>query len=318
MLVASPTAPAAFSTVVKPTDAVQWVLYYPPLSDAKAEAEVPTAEQCRGLPSPSNQRCLTERAEVLLRLGRGEAALQDINEALALNLANADANALRAIIHIARSDKVAALESAEAATTSSPNNYRAWLAQSYAQQASFDLERALESAHKAQLLEPNSSLVSARIAELLMSLGRINEAEAAARAGVVANPVESRAHAMLGFVHLAQIDTRQARADFEAAIERDSFNPLARLGLGLARIREGEMAEGREELEIAVALDPTNSLLRSYVGKAYYEENTRERDTLASTQFSLAEQLDPFDPTPWFYSSMLKASQTRPAEALRN
>ena len=42
MLVASPTAPAAFSTVIKPTDAVQWVLYYPPLSDAKAEAEVPT------------------------------------------------------------------------------------------------------------------------------------------------------------------------------------------------------------------------------------------------------------------------------------
>ncbi len=113
MLVASPTAPAAFSTVVKPTDAVQWVLYYPPLSDAKAEAEVPTAEQCRGLPSPSNQTCLTQRAEVLLRLGRGEAALQDINEALALNPANGDANALRAIIHIARNDKAAALESAE-------------------------------------------------------------------------------------------------------------------------------------------------------------------------------------------------------------
>ena len=282
MLVASPTAPAAFSTVVKPTDAVQWVLYYPPLSDAKAEAEVPTAEQCRGLPSPSNQTCLTQRAEVLLRLGRGEAALQDINEALALNPANGDANALRAIIHIARNDKAAALESAAAATASSPNNYRAWLALSYAQQASFELEQALESARKAQALEPNSSLVNARVAELLMSLGRIDEAEAAARAGVAANPAESRAHTMLGFVHLAQIDTRQARADFEAAIERDSFNPLARLGLGLAMIRDGKLVEGREQLEIAVALDPTNSLLRSYVGKAYYEENTKERDELAA------------------------------------
>ena len=276
MLVASPTAPAAFSTVVKPTDAVQWVLYYPPLSDAKAEAEVPTAEQCRGLPSPSNQICLTQRAEVLLRLGRGEAALQDINEALALNPANGDANALRAIIHIARNDKAAALESAAAATSSSPNNYRAWLAQSYAQQASFELEQALESASKAQVLEPNSSLVSARVAELLMSLGRIDEAEAAARAGVAANPAESRAHAMLGFVHLAQIDTRQARADFEAAIERDSFNPLARLGLGLAMIRDGRLVEGREQLEIAVALDPTNSLLRSYVGQGVLRRKARQ------------------------------------------
>jgi len=318
LLVAGPTAPAAFSTVVKPTDAVQWVLYYPPLSDATAEAEIPSAEQCRGLPSPSNQTCLTQRAEVLLRLGRGEAALQDINAALALDPANGDANALRAIIHIARNDKAAALGSAEAATASSPNNYRVWLAQSYAQQASFELDQALESANKAQVLEPNSSLVSARVAELLMSLGRIDEAEAAARAGVAANPAESRAHSMLGFVHLAQIDTRQARADFEAAIEGDSFNPLARLGLGLAMIRDGKLVEGREQLEIAVALDPINSLLRSYVGKAYYEENTKERDELAATQFEMAKQLDSNDPTHRFYAAILKDSQTRPAEALED
>ena len=244
--------------------------------------------------------------------------MQDINEALALDPANGDANALRAIIHIARNDKAAALESAAAATSSAPNNYRAWLALSYAQQASFELEQALESARKAQALEPNSSLVNARVAELLMSLGRIDEAEAAARAGVTANPAESRAHSMLGFVHLAQIDTRQARADFEAAIERDSFNPLARLGLGLAMIRDGKLVEGREQLEIAVALDPTNSLLRSYVGKAYYEENTKERDELAATQFGLAKQLDPNDPTPWFYEAILQQTQNQPVEALQD
>ena len=147
-LVAGTAGPAAFSTLIKPVDAVQWVLYYPPLSDAKAEAEVPTAAQCRDLPSPSNQMCLTQRAEVLLRLGRGEEAMQDINEALALNPANGDANALRAIIHIARNDKAAAVQSATAATAASPDSMRAWLALSYAQQASFQLEPALESASK--------------------------------------------------------------------------------------------------------------------------------------------------------------------------
>ena len=44
---------------------------------------------------------------------------------------------------------------------------------------------------------------------------------------------------------------------------------------------------------------PANSLIRSYVGKAYYEENTKERDKLAGTQFGLAKQLDPKDPTTW-------------------
>jgi Tfp pilus assembly protein PilF len=255
---------------------------------------------------------------MLLRLGRVDDALTDIDGVLAVDSADGEANALRAIIQIAKNDKSGAIESATSATTSSPNSMRAWLALSYAQQASFELDRALESAKKAQALEPHSSLVNARVAELLMSLGRNGDAEDAARAAVSGNPAESRARTVLGFVHLAQINIKGAHADFEAAIERDSFDPLPRLGLGLAMIRDGRLVEGREQLEIAVALDPGSSLLRSYVGKAYYEENSKERNELAATQFNLARELDANDPTPWFYDSILKDSQTRPAEALQS
>lgn len=310
------TEPPAVKLLVKPADAVQWVLYYPPLSDATAEADLPAAEQCRTLPKPLDQTCLTQRAEVLLRLGRVDEAQRGVDEAIALDPGSGDGNALRVIISIARNDKAGAIEAATAATTASPNSFRAWLALSYAQQASFKLQDSLVSARKAQVLEPNSSVTNARVAELLMSLGRIKDAEVAARAAVDANPTESRAHTVLGFVHLAQINTNAAHADFEAAIERDSSDPLPRLGLGLAVIRTGKLAEGREQLEIAVALDPTNSLLRSYVGKAYYEENSKERDQLAATQFELANQLDPNDPTPWFYGAILKQTQNRPVEAL--
>jgi tetratricopeptide (TPR) repeat protein len=317
MLVASATSPGVLTTQIKPTDAVQWVLYYPPLSDTTGKPGIPTSEQCRGMSAPADQTCLTQRAEALLRLGLSEEALQDVKQALALNPANGDANALRAIIEIAKNEKAAALQSAEAATGAAPGSYRAWLALSYAQQASFDLEQALESAKKAQALEPTSSLLNARVAELLLSLGRTREAEAAARAAVHSNPNESRAHTILGFVHLAQIDTKAARTDFNTAIEQDSFNPLPRLGLGLAIIRDGKVVEGREQLEIAVALDPTNSLFRSYVGKAYYEENAEQRNNLAGAQFDFAKQLDPKDPTAPFYDAILKQSQNRPVEALR-
>ena len=184
---------------------------------------------------------------------------------------------------------------------------------SYAQQAAFDLEGALASARQAESFEAGSALAKARVAELYLSLGDSRAAtEEAALASVNVDPDESAAHTILGFVQLAQIDTRSARAAFVAAIERDSFNALPRLGLGLARIRDGELTEGREELEIAVALDPTNSLLRSYVGKAYYEENSKERDALAAQQFDLASALDPQDPTPHFYDAILKYSQARP------
>ena len=149
-----------------------------------------------------------------------------------------------------------------------------------------------------------------------MSLGQTRAAERAAQAAVAANTHESRAHSILGFVHLAQLNTKAARADFLAAIDRDSSDPMARLGLGLAMIRDGDLIAGREQIEIAVTLDPANSLIRSYVGKAYYEENSNQRDELAATQFGLAKQLDPKDPTPWFYDAILKQTQNRPVETL--
>jgi tetratricopeptide (TPR) repeat protein len=315
-LVAGQGAAAAFSTLIKPTDAVQWVLHYPPLSDAKTVTDLPTEERCHALPSPSSQDCLTGRAELLLRLGQIEEALRNIDSVLALDSGNGDANALRAIIQITKNDKSAAAESAMAATAAAPDNYRAWLAQSYSEQASFELDQALGSARKAQALQANSSLANTRVAELLLSLGRTADAEVSARAAVDGNPAESGAHTMLGFIHLAQIDIKQAHADFQAAIERDSFSPLPRLGLGLAMIRGGKLVEGREQLEIAVVLDPSNSLLRSYVGKAYYEENTKERNALGAAQFDLAKQFDPRDPTPWFYDAILQQTENRPVEAL--
>jgi tetratricopeptide (TPR) repeat protein len=102
---------------------------------------------------------------------------------------------------------------------------------------------------------------------------------------------------------------------FGKAIELDQADPLPRMGLGLAKIREGKLKEGRREIEIAASLDPNQSLIRSYLGKAYYEE---KRDKFAKGQFSIAEELDPLDPTPFFYDAIRKQSRNRPVEALHD
>lgn len=306
--------PPVIKALVKPADAVQWVLYYPPLSETAAQPD----QACESGSAAEKSRCLTARAEQRLRAGRVDEAQRDIDAATRLLPNNADADALSSVISVVKNDKARALELAQRATQLEPLNARAWIALSYAQQASFKLEDALASAERSAELAPRSSTAQARVAELLMSLGKIRSAERAAQAAVDADPNESRAHTILGFVHLAQIDTKKAREDFNAAIERDSSDPLPRLGLGLAIIRDGKLKEGREEIEIAVALDPTNSLIRSYVGKAYYEENTKERDKLAATQFGLAKQLDAKDPTPWFYNAILNQTQNRPVEALED
>ncbi len=187
---------------------------------------------CESLAGEKRAACLLERAEALVRVGQVNEAQADIRDLLALEPNNGDAFALRAVISVARNEKADALRFAQEATRLTPNAYRPWLALSYAQQAGFDLEQALASAQKAAALAPTSGLVQARVAELLMSLGRIREAERAARQAIAVDPSQSRGYVILGFVQLAQFDTRSARQNFRQAIDLDSTDPLPRLGLG--------------------------------------------------------------------------------------
>ncbi|PWT70594.1 MAG: hypothetical protein C5B46_09225 [Proteobacteria bacterium] len=297
---------------IKPADAVQWALYYPPLGTGRAHA----GQDCEASAPGERESCLLAQAEGQLRVGRLDEAQADIQRILDQLPNSSMANALLSVIAVAKNDKQRALELAQQATRDDPASAQAWIALSYAHQAAFKLEESLAAAQRAAEIAPQSALAQARLAELLMSLGRIRSAERAAQVAVEADPSESRPRTILGFVHLAQLKTTAARENFLAAIERDSADPLPRLGLGLVMIRKGDLVAGREQLEIAVMLDPTNSLLRSYVGKAYYEENTEPRRDLAATQFGLAKSLDPKDPTPWFYDAILKDSLNRPVDSL--
>jgi tetratricopeptide (TPR) repeat protein len=85
--------------------------------------------------------------------------------------------------------------------------------------------------------------------------------------------------------------------------------------LGLAKIRKGDVEAGKDDLETAVSLDPNNAVLRSYLGKAFYE--LRDKN-YASTEYKLAKEMDPKDPTPWFYDAILKQTTNRPVEALHD
>ncbi len=64
-----------------------------------------------------------------------------------------------------------------------------------------------------------------------------------------------------------------------------------------------------------MSLDPDNSLLRSYLGKAYYEEKL---DKQSADQYEMAKNLDPKDPTPYFYDAIRKQTTNRPVEALQD
>lgn len=281
--------------VMRPQDAVQWTLFYPPVSQAAPE-------------SPG-----AGRAAQLLAVGRVKDAEAELDHLLANNPADAESLAIRAIIALTQNDAPEAGRFAARAVAAQPASATALIAEAYVRQSAHDLPGALRSLQQAVAAEPGNALAQAHLAEILLATGLHEEAVVTAHRAVAADPALAPAHSVLGFASLAAQQTREAHDSFLEAIRLASAAPLPRLGLGLALIRQGRLAEGREQIEIAVLLDPASSLIRSYVGKAYYEE---KHNHLAAVQFALAKELDPSDPTPWYYNAIRLHSVNRPVDAL--
>lgn len=322
--------------VINPRDAVQWALYYPPVIDDRTAEQSARAikgiqealqryrqgnltdaiEHLQSVPgSQRDARYYTLKAALLLSVGRVDEARPAIRQALTLNSRYGDAVALKAIIVLVQNNKEQALNLARQAIEFSPNSSVPYIALSYVQQATFDLDKALASARRATRLSPGDALAWTRVAELRLAAGDLAGALKAAQRSVALNPQLARTQTVLGYAYLTRIEIKSAKAAFEQAIRLDSADPLPHLGLGLAMIRQGELEQGRRLIEMATSLDPNNSLIRSYLGKAYYEER---RDSLAGTQLAIGKELDPQDPTPWYYDAIRKQTENRPIEALQD
>jgi tetratricopeptide (TPR) repeat protein len=295
-------APTARVTV-SPRDAVEWALYYPRVVQVPSEGEA----------ALSDARRLILTAEEKLTRGQVDLAEEDIDAALFLEPDSGEAMALKAVIAVVNNHKEEAFSLAREAVDASPGAAASHLALSYALQATFDLDGALEALEAAVDLEPENALAWARLSELRLSLEDEKGALEAARRATAINPELSLTQSVLGYAYLAQVKLDASVIAFETAVQLDSTAPLAQLGLGLAKIRKGDLTEGRRLIEVAAGLDPANSVIRSYLGKAYFEE---KRDKFSADQFAIAKELDPLDPTPWLYDAIRMQSINQPVEAL--
>lgn len=320
-------------TLVRPRDAAQWSLYYPPILSATVDGDTPadlvpaltsaaqgdTAGSLKALDEvPQGSRdasYYTLRASLLLSVGQVDAARSAIEQALSADPNAGMAYAQRAIISLVQNDTDQALSDANQAVTLSPDSTAARIALSYAQQSKFNLPGARDTLQTAVDNDPENALAWARLSELWLMLGDRGQAIATAEKAVALDPDQPRSLITLGFAELAQFNNTAARSAFESAIGLDSADPLSRLGLGLAKISNGELEAGRADIEAAVALGSNNALYRAYLGKAYFDE---KRYPLDSEQFAIAKELDPKDPTAFLYDGILKQSVNRPVEAIED
>jgi tetratricopeptide (TPR) repeat protein len=337
-VIAAANQPPVQVAVVHPRDAVHWTLYYPAVIDFKSgdfacdDSWCAAARQSvgawrrgalreafaalAGVPENiSDPSFLLYRGALRLSVGRVDAALTDLQQAQSSEVQRGDALALLAVTAVVQNKKEAARQLIDQAMIRQPVSSGVDMANAYVQQAFFDLDGAIASVRTATQKDPDNVLAWARLSELYLSRGERSQALRAAQRAAELQPELAHTMTVLGFAYLAQIKTEKAKQAFTEAIASDSAAPMARLGNGLAKIREGNLAEGRGEIEIAACLDPGNALIRSYLGKAYYEE---KRDDPASVQLAAAKQLDPADPTPWYYDAIRKQTLNRPVEALRD
>lgn len=319
---------------IAPATTVAWAIYYPPVltinnlqpsdpwEQQQLAALMPLLQQQRPdlalqqlESAPATPTLAVTRAALLLAVGR----IADADAQLATLQQNqtAPAYALQAIADAARNRPDSALRAAGMAVQRAPDQAASHLALSYARQSALQLDGALAAAREATRVEPDNTLAWLRLTELQLNQGDITAARKALAHVDRARPRAASEQAMIlnaqGFIALFSLHLQEARQAFEQALQQNSGDPQSHLGLGLAMLRAGQLAEGRQHLEYAVSMDPLHSTLRSYLGRAYFEEK-REKEAL--TQWQLAKQFDPNDPTPHFYTGVDKLLANQPVDAI--
>ena len=257
----------AITTVIKPQDAVQWVLRYPPLSDGS------NASRLELLGAGSVDEAL---------VGEVDAVLRRIPAIAMLMLFGRSSNR--------QNDRLGALASAKTATTTDAGNYRAWLALSYSQQATFDLDTArLKALARPRPLNPSSSLTHSAGCGLPV-VGRHASGQGGCAGSTIAGDPQKVMRTACGFVHLAQIDTVAARR-LCGLVGEIHLVRYRGWGSRLAMIRDGELvarAGANRKLRWRLISKCPVAQLR---GQAYYGEHC-QRDDLAGSQLQLASALD--------------------------
>ncbi len=310
--------------------AIQWVLYYPAILDlnemgTNALSDAALQESVRryrlgnlpqALASHPGRRTPTAPEEklylaaLLLSLGNIDEAQQWLGELNGQDRVGRLADAHRNLITAVQRKRVSVPAGTDGGMLATE-----LLSASYLFQSQGRLADALRIARHAAEKSPSLGFAWARVAELEFSFGQTRSAQSAVKRARELSPQNAEALSLEGFLLAAGNQMAEARVKFNEAIALDGALGNAWLGRGLTRIRQGDLTGGRADLQVAAAVEPQRSVLRSYLAKAFVDES---RGALALHEWSLAQQLDPSDPTVWLYRSLLAREQNRVNDSIRD
>ena len=189
------------------------------------------------MPDP-DLKTQTERAQVLLDLGRPLEAVSVLHQALAKSPGDARALCLLSLAHGNAGDHREALRCADQAVAAAPHGewgHRLRAVHLLKLNAPKD---ALRAAEEAVRLEPQTPATLQTLVGALMRLNRVREAEAAAERLRLLAPEACSSHETLSSVAIRRRKWREAEAHCRRALSlrADSYPALNNLGLALAHM----------------------------------------------------------------------------------
>jgi tetratricopeptide (TPR) repeat protein len=207
----------------------------------------------------------------------------------------------------------------DSARQSRPGMINQRMLDSYIEQASGDISRALDVVSGARVEHGDQGQLIDREAELLLSSDKARDALSllASRLAQANNvgkaSVSDMNETLAGFAALERKKFDQAAKHFERAIAADKGAGLPYLGSALLKARVGDYNSARALLSRAVQLEPANATYRSYLGKLYFDDS----DTAKSLEeYEAAIAIDPNDPTPYLYRSYARVANNEPIKGL--
>lgn len=226
------------------------------------------------------------RARALIELGRPQAALLEVEKALAESFSGRGGGATSAAAHRAEAlqlyglcllhlerydDAQKAIESAIAIEPQEAHNHYLL---GYCHSECRRLPLAEASLREALRISPEEPVYLRALAELLVDVHKMPKAESSqgnalltealelARKAVALGPERAANHITLGFVSSASGDRIAARACYQQALALDPNNSLAWNNLGCIDLAQGRPMQARERFREALRLDPEGVVAR--------------------------------------------------------
>ena len=318
-----------------PRERVQWVSSF--TLDAQRYPELASGSEATAL----------HAIGVQLRAGDLAAARRAVEALLAQQPAAGTAHLLSADFLVLEGEIDAALASLREGAKQYPNDERFDVARARLHLVRDEIAEARAALAAARLRNPRAADVMIAEGELERLEGKPRAATNAYQAALAAAPQSARAWHGLGVVQTEREDVANARdslnralaldaqgsgfraelgtlevfADnlaaartaFAQAIESQPDDYVALTGLGLVELKSGNTAQAVTHLLAATLIEPRYARAQTTLAVAYYQQG-RTRDALFA--LGRARELDPKDPLPDLFESVIRNDLLQPGEAL--